>query len=263
MTLHYRSNRPLNFSPPTGAKAIVFLHGNSCSSAAWEAILQNSHLQDYWLLAPDFPGHGKSQASGNKLETYSLNGLAKAIESWMHSMNLHDVYLVGHSLGGHVAIHLGRSIHPIGVFIVGAPPLRSLDSIAGAFNLTGDGAGFLFQGELNKEQATKLAGLFAPNTFSERLSQDILNTDVEFRNTFASSLSPDTMIDEVSVLDALKCPVAIVHATKDALVNQAYVTSIKSVNLWKGQTQLIESGHSPHLEAPAKLAAMIREFVER
>ncbi len=46
--------------------AIVFLHGGGLSSKSWYPVIER--LPDFYCLAPDLPGHGKSQDMSFTLE---------------------------------------------------------------------------------------------------------------------------------------------------------------------------------------------------
>ncbi|MFV0477259.1 MAG: alpha/beta fold hydrolase [Parahaliea sp.] len=60
-------------------------------------------LQDTWRVhCLDLPNHGRS----DWLDTMSLASLAGAISDWMDEHSIADVRLVGHSLGGKVAMWL-------------------------------------------------------------------------------------------------------------------------------------------------------------
>jgi len=87
-----------------GSKYIVFLHGNSLSSETFKLQFEDDALNNYKLLAVDFPGHGKSGWSDNKERDYNLFGFRDAIVDIIKHLNIKDFIFAGHSFGGHVAI---------------------------------------------------------------------------------------------------------------------------------------------------------------
>lgn len=81
---------------------MVYLHGLGCHSASsWAefAVTRGRHS-----LLLDLPGHGRSDAPPDF--DYSLPALAQAVASFLDAQPGERVELVGHSLGGSVAIHL-------------------------------------------------------------------------------------------------------------------------------------------------------------
>lgn len=83
------------------AKTIVFLHGSGSNSNMWLkhiAVLESS----FHCLAPDFPGHGKS----NQIEWSNLDEVANAIAELIKTKGHGKVHVVGLSLGGSVIYKL-------------------------------------------------------------------------------------------------------------------------------------------------------------
>jgi len=76
-------------------KTIVFLHGSGSNSNMWLkhiAALDNA----FHCLAPDFPGHGKS----NQIEWTNLDEVADAVAGLIKTKGHGKVHVVGLSLGG-------------------------------------------------------------------------------------------------------------------------------------------------------------------
>ncbi|MBB6098851.1 pimeloyl-ACP methyl ester carboxylesterase [Deinobacterium chartae] len=81
---------------------VLLLHGNFASSAWWQDLLA-APPRGAWLLAPDLPGFAGSAAVG---ESQAVGALADLLEAWMRQRGLGRPLLVGHSLGGAVAMEL-------------------------------------------------------------------------------------------------------------------------------------------------------------
>lgn len=84
---------------------LLFLHGNSlCAEVFVKQFNDAQLLAKFRLIAVDLPGHGFS--SHSPTSEYSFEGYANAILQLIVSLNLANIILVGHSLGGHVAMQL-------------------------------------------------------------------------------------------------------------------------------------------------------------
>jgi pimeloyl-ACP methyl ester carboxylesterase len=80
--------------------AIVLIHGIAESSMTWRAVMP-SLAEHYTVIAPDLLGHGRSAKPRGD---YSLGAYASGIRDLLAVLGRERVSLVGHSLGGGVAM---------------------------------------------------------------------------------------------------------------------------------------------------------------
>jgi pimeloyl-ACP methyl ester carboxylesterase len=85
-----------------GKDLIVFLHGLGCSKESFNRAFRTQTLQAYSMCAFDFPGHGKS--SRLPQERYSLQSYADITNLVLHRLAFNRIHVVGHSMGGAVAV---------------------------------------------------------------------------------------------------------------------------------------------------------------
>jgi pimeloyl-ACP methyl ester carboxylesterase len=84
-----------------GGLPVVFVHSLAGNSTHWAAQLQ--HLRpSRRAVALDLRGHGRSEAPGNG--DHSIAGMAGDIGAVVDSLGLDQFVLVGHSMGGGVAL---------------------------------------------------------------------------------------------------------------------------------------------------------------
>jgi pimeloyl-ACP methyl ester carboxylesterase len=107
---------------------LLFIHGIGDSSATWLDVLP-SLTADFTVIAPDLLGHGESD---KPRADYSAAGYANGMRDLLTVLDVDQVTIIGHSLGGGVAAqfayhfpHLverlvlvgtggvGREVHPI------------------------------------------------------------------------------------------------------------------------------------------------------
>src|SRR5215471_13419886 len=79
---------------------VVLIHGMINSSRHWEAVAQRL-AGSYRVVAPDLIGHGDSAAPRGD---YSLGAHAASIRDLLTALGVERATLVGHSLGGGVAM---------------------------------------------------------------------------------------------------------------------------------------------------------------
>jgi esterase len=84
-----------------GDRAVVLLHGLFGSGNNLGHLARGLN-DDFRVFSVDLPDHGRS----SWLERPSIEKYAERVAQWMDSENLSDVLLMGHSLGGKVAMQM-------------------------------------------------------------------------------------------------------------------------------------------------------------
>ena len=79
---------------------VVLIHGIAGSSTTWRAVMR-ALAEHYTVIAPDLLGHGQSAKPRGD---YSLGAYASGIRDLLAVLAKERVTLVGHSLGGGVAL---------------------------------------------------------------------------------------------------------------------------------------------------------------
>lgn len=83
------------------APTIAFVHGWMLSQAYWQPLI-NQLRSDFSCLSYDLRGFGKSDTGD--CNDYSLVSYAQDLEDLLDSLGIGKVWLVGHSLGGAIAL---------------------------------------------------------------------------------------------------------------------------------------------------------------
>jgi pimeloyl-ACP methyl ester carboxylesterase len=87
---------------------VLLLHGGNQSAHSWDLV--SLHLADrYRVVAPDQRGHGDSEWS--RESDYTLGALARDAAALIRERDLQRPIVVGHSMGGMVALLLAK-LHP-------------------------------------------------------------------------------------------------------------------------------------------------------
>jgi pimeloyl-ACP methyl ester carboxylesterase len=93
---------------PGADETIVCLHGLGCSVESFADIWKQANLGVYSVLCIDYLGHGKSDTPDGF--SYSVADHARSVSSILAGLRHRPLHIVGHSLGGAVALHLSDSI---------------------------------------------------------------------------------------------------------------------------------------------------------
>src|SRR2546423_11254924 len=82
-----------------GADAIVFIHGWTCDLTFWRG--QAPVYERHRSLLVDLPGHGQSDKPD---VPYTQERFARGVEAVMRAAGIERAVVVGHSMGGPVAL---------------------------------------------------------------------------------------------------------------------------------------------------------------
>ena len=88
----------------SGARAIVFIHGWSAFKEIWWSAM--AAIAPYArVFAPDLPGHGGSAQH----QARDMAELASVVAAFCAARGLESIAVVGHSMGGNIAVELALS----------------------------------------------------------------------------------------------------------------------------------------------------------
>ena len=87
-------------------KPVVFLHGFLESSTMWDYLDFSS--TSIAAIYVDIPGHGKSEVLSNT--DISIKAIASSIIRALAKKDIHTFDIVGHSMGGYIALEIARQV---------------------------------------------------------------------------------------------------------------------------------------------------------
>ncbi|MEZ4779947.1 MAG: alpha/beta hydrolase, partial [Flavobacteriaceae bacterium] len=94
------NNTPIYYHVKGKGPALVLLHGFLESSNIWNNFIRPLS-EKYTVITIDLPGHGKSDTVA---EIHTMELMAEAVNSLLISLKISEVILMGHSMGGYVAL---------------------------------------------------------------------------------------------------------------------------------------------------------------
>ncbi|UCF33280.1 MAG: alpha/beta hydrolase [Phycisphaerales bacterium] len=107
----------------SGKPALVFIHCWCCNREFWKHQL-DVFADDYRVVAIDLPGHGES---GNEREQWSIAGLGADVKTVVDHLRLRRMIVIGHSMGGPVALEAARLMPGRVLGIVAVDTLHDAD----------------------------------------------------------------------------------------------------------------------------------------
>ncbi len=232
------------------AATLLLVHGAGGSHLTWRCQLKK--LSDQFLIiAVDLPGHGQSEGMGEA----TIGGYARYVSELMQALDLRDVVLGGHSMGGAIAldIALNDPSRLAGLILVGTGArLRVLPAI---FSVIREDFELAIQ---------SMAGfMFGPAASAELIEEE---------KQLLSKSSADVMLKDFTACDSfdimdrvgfIRVPALIVCGREDRLTPPKYSQTLHEKLSGSEIVLLDECGHMPMLEQSGKFDERVSSFMMR
>jgi pyruvate dehydrogenase E2 component (dihydrolipoamide acetyltransferase) len=240
-----------------GAGAVLLVHGYGGDKNSWLFVQEPLAESGPTVHALDLPGHG---TSSKNVGDVSLDGLAATVEGVLDALDVADVHLVGHSLGGAVVTAVAaRSPDRVRSLTLAAP--AGFGRAADAAYLRGFAAA-----SSRRELKPLLGRLFADEGLVTRQMVDDLlrykrldGVDGALEAFLGTLLDGDEQaLDTASLLAQVQVPVRIVWGAQDQVL-PATGAPEPSENV---QVRVVDgAGHMVHMEAAAVALEEVREAI--
>lgn len=91
-----------------GKETLVFIHGLICSKSDFSRVWDLSYFKKYGILTFDLPGFGESSKPENF--SYDMQDQAEICRLLLEELNINNIHLIGHSMGGVISVLLAYKI---------------------------------------------------------------------------------------------------------------------------------------------------------
>jgi pimeloyl-ACP methyl ester carboxylesterase len=269
ITLHGRS---VSYREAGEGPALLLIHGMAGTSESWDAVIRPL-ARRHTVIAPDFPGHGESEPGGGD---YSLGGLASGLRDLLAVLGHDRATLVGHSLGGGVAMQftyqfpeiverlalvssggLGPEVSPV----LRAAALPGADLFIAATASIGGRVGSVVGRGLGA------VGLRPSADVAEVARGYASLADAGRRRAFLGTLSAVVGTDgqRVAANDRLylaaSMPLLIVWGSRDPIIPAGHAEQAHDA-LPGSRLEVFDGvGHLPQLEEPTRFVEVLEDFI--
>ncbi|MCB9413102.1 MAG: alpha/beta fold hydrolase [Actinobacteria bacterium] len=254
---------------------LVMLHGVGSSATGWDEPARLLSERGVPVLSIDLPGHGESAKGPGD---YSLGSLASAVRDLLDHLGIDRATIVGHSLGGGVALQFLYQYpqYVAGLVLVSSGGLgRDANLILRLFSVPG--AGVVLGLGLNQRTMSLLETFRGqvrrwgriPEFFPDRVMDKIDRlSDPEDRHTFLATLRSvvDHSGQRVSALEKLhlsnSVPVLIIWGRKDSIIPLSH--GERAHEMLESSTLVVfdDAGHEPHRKDPDRFAAVLADWLD-
>jgi pimeloyl-ACP methyl ester carboxylesterase len=222
---------------------LVLLHGLSGSHRWWRYNLDAFALH-YRVHVPERVGFGASRV-GALAPRLGLPELTEVMAGWLAALEIRSPRLIGHSMGGQIAIHLvaARHVELAALVLVSASGMRFRASVP--------------------ELTRFLAGALPPRAWGAPLFLPTIAVD-------ALRAGPRTLLragvtllaDDVRPLLAeVRCPTLVVWGALDPLLPVRFGRRMAATIPGARLVVLEDAGHNPMADQPARFNRAVLDFL--
>jgi 3-oxoadipate enol-lactonase len=235
-----------------GDLALVFLHYFGGSSRAWSGVVGRL-VAEYRCVAPDLRGFGDSEAPATG---YTIRDSADDIAALVHALALTRYVLVGHSMGGKIALAFAAR-RPPGlrslVLIAPSPPTpEPMPESEREHLLASYGARAAAE-----ETARKITARALTAPARAEIVADTLRSS---RPAWVSWLERGSREDITALMPSVSVPLLVVASDSDPVLPARLLEREIVRRIIGARIAVLENvGHLMPIEAPEAIAAMIRE----
>lgn len=248
----------LHFFEKGQGPALLFLHGFCESGEMWRYFADSLSTQCR-VLCPDLPGFGDSPLTS---PITSIEEVALQLEEWMDALQIQNPIVMGHSLGGYVALALlermGTRIQAIGL----------LHSTAYADDLEKKEMRNRTLTFLKKHGATKFVTSFVPQLFPEHRRIELADAMAHaiedgkrssLEGLLAYTIAMRDRVDRLEVLQQFAGPKLLLAGTVDGSVK--IESSRAQQSPFTHYIELEGVGHLGMVEEKEKTLEVVQNFV--
>jgi pimeloyl-ACP methyl ester carboxylesterase len=254
----------------TGAgPPLILIHDLFVSHLAWHRVLApiSAHFR---VFAPDLPGFGESEKPSSSRYTYGIAAFAEAMVDLIAGLGLGRVSVIGHSLGGAVAITLAAE-HPELVdrlVLVDAMSYPFKLELRDRLRLLPVVGGLLFKQLFGRGAFRRY---FRDNVFSPGFTLPVEQVD-RYYDDFNSPLGRESahavlhaVRDTrpiVARLTRITAPTLVVWGREDRMLPPSFGQRLAR-EIMGARLDVLDTGHAPHEERPDEFVRSVTRFLLR
>lgn len=241
-----------------GPRAMVLLHGVSGGAPGFEALLPLLARPGWRALAWDMPGYGESPA----LARFDFDGLVDALERLLDAAGLARCVLVGHSLGGMIALQAASRIaHRLdGLVLACSTPAFGASSGAHQQAFLNQRLGALLQGASMADLAADvIPAMLGPGSDPAVEAAAVALMARIAPASYEAALRALVHFDQRSQLPHIRVPTLVLAGSHDK-VSTPLVMRRMAERLPLARYEELDAGHMVPFEEPGDFALAVTQF---
>lgn len=242
-----------NYVQQGSGTPVILIHGLAASLHDWDDLIPQLTDNGYAAYAPDLLGHGDSPKLDSR--AYQMDWVFEHFSSWMKSLRLTEpAILIGHSLGGHVALEYARRVSAWTRGLLLVNPFYSPSQLPLLVRKTysrpqlseyllGKVPETWFRFFVNVSSAAVGHSIGALRSLPERIREQ---TILDYKRTAPGVYHiPSAIMDMSDELHQVHVPTLVVWGDKDKTLAPSSFPRLVSA-LPRARAEVLSAGHVPH-----------------
>lgn len=252
-------NTKISFTDDGKGTAVVLLHGFLENKTMWDKYV-SALSKNHRVITIDLLGHGETECLGY---VHTMEDQADMIFAVLISLRIRKIVLVGHSMGGYVALAFAE-LYP--------------DNVKGLFLLNSTSRADSDERKINRDRAikavkqnhTNFVRISISNLFSED-NREVLAKEIEkvklqalktpLQGIVASLEGMKIRKDREVLLHFAPYPIQLVLGKKDGVL--IYYDTIDQIEGTKVELTTFPDGHMSHIENEKELKIALLDFLKK
>jgi pimeloyl-ACP methyl ester carboxylesterase len=247
---------------------VILIHGIASSYHNWDDLIPELVQDGYSAYALDLLGHGDSPKPASR--AYQMEWIYLHFSSWMQSLHLTEpAILIGHSLGGYLALEYARRVPAWTRSLVLVDPLYSLSQLPFLLRRTyrrphlshfiiGRTPPWLFRVIVDMTSVVMGNGTGAVHSLPEKVRAQ---TALDYGRTAPGVYNIiNTSWDLNGSLSSISFPTLVVWGDKDQTLAPASFPRLVN-QMPRATGKVLRAGHVPHQSNTEEFNQIVMEFL--
>ena len=231
---------------------VLLLHGWGSSSDVYRGII-NTLKDRCRLIAPDFPGCGKSDIMDRP---WTLEDYSDFVLEFLRALNIENPIMIGHSHGGRVTLYMTAMglVNPSKIVLLDAAGLIPKKSFKQKFRAK---SFKVIKGVLSLPVIKNFSGSLLDKARRHYGSADYNAAPEVLRHTLVSLVNTDIR----ELLPNIKCPSLLIWGENDTATPLSDAKTIEKLIPDAGLCVIKGTGHFSFCERPFEAHAILNSFI--
>ncbi len=236
-------------------RTLVFLHGAGMDRTVWNFQARRFAHHGRAVLAPDFPGHGRSAGAACR----TVGDMAAWVVAAADTLGLKDIVLVGHSMGSLVAIEAAARLgaHAQGLALIGTAARMAVHPDLLAAARAGETKAVDMIVAWGFGERGTIGGNPAPGLWMRGYGRRLLERALGGGVLGADLAACDSYQGALAAAARIRCPTVVVWGDTDRMAPPKEAQALAAAISGATTMAVAGCGHMTMIEEPAAISAAI------
>ena len=248
---------------------VILIHGLAASLHDWDDLIPELTKNGYASYAADLLGHGDSPRLESR--AYQMDWVFDHFTNWIQSLRLTEpAILIGHSLGGYIALEYARRLSTWTRGLVLVNPFYSTSQLPLLVRKTYDRTNLSelligkvpekwFRFILDVSSAAVGHSVGALRSLPERIREQTL---LDYKRTAPGAYHiPSAISDITNTLPQIDTPALVVWGDEDKTLAPASFTQLAAA-LPNARGEMLRAGHVPHQSHADEFNQIVMQYLK-